>query len=135
MHKLGALTLFLLNLDLFAAENMESFVDDLTVIPAGRPGTAGQIVVCEMDYTAVFYIERYPHQANPAEILIAQISAWLLQNDQDRTAGYNFPVTVDVLDASTADLELRIPFHEIVTASAQTGGELTFNNLAYSIDA
>lgn len=135
MTKISALTVFLLNLDLFAAENMESFVDDLTVIPAGRPGTAGQIVVCEMDYTAVFYIERYPHRANPAEILIAQISAWLLQNDQDRTAGYTFPVTVDVLDASTADLELRIPFHEIVTASAQPGGALTFNNLAYSIDA
>ena len=135
MTKLTALTSFLLNLNLFAAEQMESLVDDLTIVPACRDAVAGQIVVCEMDYTAAFYIERYPHAAVPAPLLFAQISAWLLQHDTDRHFGFNYPVTVDVLDASTADLEIRIPFHEIVTATQHPSGEILFNSQRYTLDA
>ena len=135
MKQLTALTSFLLNLNLFAAEQLESFVDDLTIMPACRAAVAGQIVVCEMDYTAAFYIERYPHATHRAELLVAQISAWLLQNDSNRHGGFQFPVVVDVLDDSTADLEIRIPFHEIVTATQNTSGEILFNSQRYTLDA
>lgn len=135
MIQLTALTSFLLNLNLFAAEQLESFVDDLTILPACRSAVAGQIVVCEMDYTAAFYIERYPHATHRAELLVAQISAWLLQNDSNRHFGFQFPVVVDVLDDSTADLEIRIPFHEIVTATQHPSGEILFNSQRYTLDA
>ena len=134
MTKLTALTAFLLNLNLFAAENMESFVDDLTVLPAGRnTATNGTIVVCEMDYTAVLFIERYPHASVPAPLLFAQISAWLLQNDPDRTEANTFPVTVDILDDATADLEIRIPFTEIITAEEDTGGPIDIGGTRYAL--
>ena len=135
MIQLTALTSFLLNLNLFAAEQLESFVDDLTILPACRDAVAGQIVVCEMDYTAAFYIERYPHATHRAELLVAQISAWLLQNDSNRHVGFQFPVVVDVLDDSTADLEIRIPFHETVTATQHPSGEILFNSQRYTLDA
>lgn len=135
MKQLSALTAFLLNLELFAAEQLESFVDDLTILPACRDAVAGQIVVCEMDYTAAFYIERYPHATHRAELLVAQIGAWLLQNDSNRHGGFQFPVVVDVLDASTADLEIRIPFHEVVTATQHPSGEILFNSQRYTLDA
>ena len=135
MIQLTALTSFLLNLNLFAAEQLESFVDDLTIMPACRSAVAGQIVLCEMDYTAAFYIERYPHATHRAELLVAQISAWLLQNDSNRHFGFQFPVVVDVLDDSTADLEIRIPFHEVVTATEHPSGELLFNSQRYTLDA
>jgi hypothetical protein len=135
MTKLTALTTFLLNLNLFAAEQLESFVDDLTIMPACRTAAAGQIVVCEMDYTAAFYIERFPHGSTPAPLLFAQISAWLLQNDPDRHAGFDFPVNVDILDDSTADLEIRIGFHETSTATQHPSGDILFNGQGYVLDA
>lgn len=136
MTKLSALTTFLLNLELFAAEQLESLVDDLTILPACRASSvAGQIVVCEMDYTAAFYIERYPHATHRAELLVAQISAWLLQNDSNRSGGFVFPVVVDVLDAATADLEIRIPFHELVTATQALDGPILFDSQRYTLDA
>lgn len=136
MTKLSALTTFLLNLNLFAAEQLDAFVDDLNVIPSGRStATAGQIVACEMDYTAVIYIERYPHAANPAQHLMAQISAWLLDNDGERTTGYQYPINVDILDAATADLEIRIPFHEVVTAHTDIAGAMTLNGTRYTVNA
>jgi hypothetical protein len=134
MNKLTALTTFLLNLNLFAAEQLESFVDDLTIMPACRTAAAGQIVVCEMDYTAAFYIERFPHGSTPAPLFFAQISAWLVQNDPDRTDANDFPVTVDILDDSTADLEIRIPFTELVTASETVDGPIAFKTKRYTLD-
>lgn len=134
MIKITALTTFLLNLNLFAAEQLESFVDDLTILPAGRnTAAAGRIVVCEMDYTAALYIERFPHGQIPAALLFAQISAWLLQNDPDRTESNAFPVTVDILDEQTADLEIRIPFTEIVYADADSGGPIDIMGTRYAL--
>lgn len=136
MTKHAALVAFLQNLNLFAAEQLDPFVDDLTILPAARAtATAGQIVVCEMDYTAVYYIERYPHQQNPAALLVAQISAWLLDNDTDRVGSYQFPVNVEVLDDATADLEIRIAFHELVTAHSDAVGAITVASQRYTLDA
>ena len=136
MVKHATLVSFLLNLNLFAAEQLDPFVDDMTISPAGRPGTAaGQIVICEMDYTAVLFIERYPHAAQPVPLLLAQISAWLKTNDPDRQQGFQFPINVDVLDDATADLEIRIVFHELVTATTNASGAIMLNGSRYALDA
>ena len=135
MKKHAALVSFVLNLDLFAAEQVESFIDDLTIHPAGRAtGTAGKIAVCEMDYTSTINIERYPHKAKPAHWLFGQLSAWLIDNDDDRTEGYEFTVDVEILDDDTADVEIRIEFSEIVTASENPAGALLLTGDRYRFD-
>ena len=134
MNKIAALCSYLINLNLFAAEQMDSFVDDMTVIPALRPsGVFGQIVVCENDYTAVFFIERYPHKDKPVTQLLAHISQWLMQHDSERLT-YEYPITVFVLDDNTADLEIKISFREKVTATANQNGDLLIKGVRYSVD-
>lgn len=134
MIKLSALTTFLLNLDLFAAEQLEAVVDDLVIVPGGHPSPGvTNIKVCGMDYTAVIFIERYPHKQVSANVLFAQVAAWLLDNDNERT-DYTFPVNVDVIDAETADIEIRLTFREYITATQQSGGNLLFNGIGFQID-
>ncbi len=138
MIKHSALVSFLTLLDYFDAGNMDSFVDDLTVIPAGRGTDAtGQIVVCEMEYTGVYGIADYPHVQIPVQRLLAQISAWLLDHDTDRTTAFDFSVNVETnpSDDRKADLEIRSPFREAVTASADAGGELALAGEHYDVDA
>jgi hypothetical protein len=67
-------------------------------------------------------------------VLFAQVAAWLLDNDNERT-DYTFPVNVEVIDAATADIEIRLTFREYITATKQSGGSLMFNGMEFSIDA
>ena len=134
MQKIAALHSFLAGLNLVAAEQIDSAVDDLTIIPSGRrAATAGQITIAEQHYTASFFIERYPHGQVPAELLFAQISAWLLQNDTGRTEPIEFPVIVDVLDAQTANLEFGIPFTEEITGIPFSSGPVVINSTHYKL--
>jgi hypothetical protein len=135
MNKIAALCSYLINLNLFAAEQMDSFVDDMEVIPSGRKTTvSGQIVVFETDYNAVFFIERYQHKDKPVTILLAHISAWLRSNDMERL-DFNFPINVEILDDYTADLEIKISFREQTTATEHSNGTLMFNQVRYKLDA
>lgn len=134
MNKIADLHRFIIELDLFAAEQMDSDVDGLVVSPSGRDTTVpGQIVVAEVDYTAVFFIERYPHGQVGANVLLAQIAAWLLENDTERTEPINFAVTTDVADAQIADIEFSIPFAETVLAQESAEGEVTLNGTRYAL--
>lgn len=134
MQKIAALHSFIAGLNLVAAEQIDSAVDDLTLIPSGRPADiAGQLVIAEKHYTASFFIERYPHGKVSEDQLFAQISAWLLANDTGRLEPVEFEMIVDVLDAQTANLEFGIPFTELVTAIPDTAGNLIINGVKYKL--
>lgn len=134
MKKLADLHAFIIGLDLFAAEQMDSYVDDLRIVPAGRPnGTTGQIILTEKHYTATFSIERYPHGEVSADILFAQISAWLLENDTTRNDPIEFPMIVDVLDTETANLEFGVVFEEWIIAAESVNGAITVNGKKYAL--
>lgn len=133
MKKIAALHEFIANLDLFAAEQMDSYVDDLVITPTCYPTGAGEIVVAEQDYTASFFIERYPHGRTSASVLIAHISAWLLDNDTNRTEGTEFPMILDVLDTETANLEFGIKFNELILARPDAGGTLSLKGVRYAL--
>ena len=134
MQKIAALHAFIAGLNLVAAEQIDSAVDDLSIIPSGRPAViAGQLIIAEQHYTASFFIERYPHGQIPAELLFAQISAWLLQNDTGRLEPVEFPMIVDVLDAQTANLEFGIPFTELVTGIPDPAGSIVINGSGYRL--
>jgi hypothetical protein len=130
--KIKALHSFLVGLDLFAAEQMDSCVDMLTITPACRPHVvAGQLVAAEMDYTATFNIARYPHSEVPPELLFAQMSVWALQNDPNRLEPLFFEINIDVLDTQTADIEFAIKFNELVLMKEHVGGGIVFKDRAY----
>ena len=132
MTKISQLHQFILNLNLFAAEQMDSFIDDLTVTPACRPTSiAGELLIAEKDYTATFFIERYPHGLVSADQLIAHICTWLIENDPNRLKPVIFDIVVDVLDSATANLEFRVVFYEQILATETPGGSLQYQNGGY----
>lgn len=134
MQKIAALHTFLAGLNLVAAEQIDSAVDDLTIIPSGRPAaTAGQIIIAEKHYTASFFIERYPHGQVSEDQLFAQLSAWLLTNDTGRLEPVEFEMIVDVLDAQVANLEFGIPFTELVTLIPFATGPIVINGSHYKL--
>jgi len=134
MQKLAALHAFIENLNLFAAEQMESVADEVVITPACRgTGVQGEIVVLEKKYDAVFFIERYPHGKVSEDILLANISIWLLENDADRQESMTFELNVEVLDNQTANIEFAIAFDEQVLANESVGGALVFLSKEYQL--
>ncbi len=132
MKKIAELHSYLLTLDLFAAEQLFSEVDDLTITPAYYPD-GDNVIVCEQSYTAMFFIERYAHAKVSADVLFAHISRWLMENDTGSTAPLPFSVIVDVLDHKTANLEFGIPFNENISAVADVEGALLINSVRYAL--
>ncbi|POZ49898.1 phage tail protein [Methylovulum psychrotolerans] len=134
MIKIGQLHTFLQGLNFVAAEQIDSWVDDLQIIPSGRnTGVPGRIIVCENHYTATFFIERYPHGRINESILTASISCWLMENSGDSLDKFEFPIILDVLDAQVANVEFGIPFREFVYAQEDEAGPLVFNSKTYSL--
>jgi P2 phage tail completion protein R (GpR) len=134
MQKITDLHTFIANLNLVAAEQIDSAVDDLSIIPSGRPAAvAGQLVIAEKHYTASFFIERYPHGKVSEDQLLAQISAWLLANDTGRLEPVGFDMIIDVLDAQTANLEFGIPFTELITCTPYATGAIVVNGVKYKL--
>jgi hypothetical protein len=132
MIKIAALHAFIEALNLVDSGQIFSDVDDLEIRPCGRGnGLAGQLIMSEKHYTATFYIERYPHGQIGEDVLFDNISAWLIDNDSNRTEGFNFPVVVDVLDESVADIEFRISFLERSTVVEDVDGPITFDGVRY----
>ena len=84
MKKLADLTTFLTELNLVAAENIFSYVDEPKIIPSGSYLSTDSIILYRLDYTATINIERYPHKIHAAELLFGHVSAWLMDNDDDR---------------------------------------------------
>jgi hypothetical protein len=140
MKKLQALHQFIVDLNLVADNDVDSYVDKLEVIPAGRPSLddPAQIILSTCKYSANFYISGYPFNRHPVELLVGQLSAWLLEYDDRRLDSNQFSVNVDVFDengnvADVANLEIELELDEIVTITRDDGGTILFNNLSYSL--
>ena len=137
MLKLQLLTAFLINLDLVAAENIDSWVEDPRIVPSGSivSGAAEGIILFRQEYDAVFSIERYPHQRHHVNELFGQVCAWLIENDADREEIAQPNIDVDILDDETADIEITISFTEDVTAIKDPAGLIVVGGETYSLGA
>ena len=93
----------------------------------------GQIVVAEKHYVAGFEIERYPHGSVSEDLLISQVSAWLLENDTDRLDPIDFQFVVEAMDEQVADVELSIDFTEYVKAAEDPNGKITIQGKTYTL--
>jgi hypothetical protein len=140
MRQLAELTALLINLDLVAAENIESVADEPKIIPSGKIATldtglnAPGIVLYRQTYTAVFNIDDYPFKEHPIEELFGQISAYLLENGNGTDDIPQPETNVDVLDNDTANIEMRIKFEQDVCAVEDAvAGTITIKNKTYRV--
>lgn len=133
MIKIKQLTAFLINLDLVAAESIESFVDDPKIIPSGKMISHDSIVLYRQEYTASFFIDDYPHQEHPAELLFGHFCAWLINNDSDRKEIAEPKIDVEILDNGAANIEVSIDFEEDVLAIADPAGPIELKGMHYRI--
>jgi hypothetical protein len=135
MKQLAAITEFLLGLNLVAAEQIDSWVEDPEIVPAGTVTTRDALVIYRQNYTAVIAIERYPHRVHPAELLFAHISAWLIEHDGDRFDNQDAKITTDVeiMDDDTADITISIDFSEEVEVVQDPGGPIYLNGFHWRL--
>lgn len=135
MKQLSAITNFLVELNLVAAEQIDSWVENPQVIVTGTFKGANSLVIHQQKYTALIAIERYPHRKIPVELLLAQISAWLIENDGERADYEDAKITTDVeiMDDETADIEIGIDFIEEVEIVEYPGGPIQLNGKRYQL--
>lgn len=132
MVKLQQLTAYLVQQNLVAAEQFDSWVENPQIVPCGNVHGNG-IVLYRQTYDAVISIERYPHQTHPAELLFGLVCAWLMTHDADRDEIAAPNTDVDVLDDSTADIEISISFEEDITAVEDPAGQIELDGVRYRL--
>lgn len=137
MKKIAALHGYLAGLNLVEPNKLDSWVEDMQVFPAGRNDDSdtqnGLKIICTESYTAQFRIDDYPHKHKPVQKLFAHISAWLLENDVDRTTPFEFPVNPEVLDAEIALIEFAIAFEEKTLVTLDPHGDISLNGKRYKL--
>ena len=107
MNRLQLITAFLLSLDLFAAEQLDSYAENIELVPSGKSEGNG-IVLAWLEYDATVNIERF---AQNADVLMAHLTIWLMNNDaldDDNTPRLD----VELLDDNMVDVELTVHFKE-----------------------
>ncbi|MGZ5620561.1 MAG: phage tail protein [Methylobacter sp.] len=139
MRQLAELTALLINLDLVAAENIESVADEPKIIPSGRTVTlptaanAPGIVLYRQTYTAVINIDDYPFSEHPVEELFGQICAYLLEHGNGTDQIPQPETNVDVLDNDTANIEVQIKFEQDVYGIEDAAGTILLKGKKYKV--
>lgn len=136
MNKIKQLHRFLVELDMVRAERIQSFVDEPKFIPSGKivnHGAEPAILLCRQEYTATFNIDEFPHKKHSPLLLFAQVSAWLLENDTERTDIAEPETNVEVIDNNSANVEFSIIFTEDVYGAEDPAGPLQLNGKRYRL--
>lgn len=134
MVKLGQLRAFLVGLNLVAAENIDSWAENIQFRGVFKDLGNG-MVLFRQEYDAVISIERFPHERHPVEMLFGQVCAWLIDSDPEREdQGAGQPtVDADILGNGMADLDITIPFVEDVEAVPDENGPIIINGQKYAL--
>lgn len=138
MKQLAAITEFLVGLDLVAAEQIESWVENPRIVPSATiKSSTGGLVIYQQTYTAVIAIERFPHKTIPVERLFAHVSAWLIDNDNPDRFDHEdarIETDVEIMDDETADIEISIDFIEEVEIFKRPGGPIRLNGEDWDLE-
>lgn len=120
MIKLQALTAYLIERQLVAAEQLDSWTDQVQLELDWKPDTKG-MHMGDMNYSATIVLERFAD--NPAR-LMALVGSWLENNDEDRDG---LPATVfdiTMLDNDLADVDIKLQFSEPQYLTEDPDGEI-----------
>lgn len=120
MIKLQALTAYLIERQLVAPEQLDSWTDQVQLELIWKPDTKG-MHMGDMNYSATIVLERFAD--NPAR-LMALVGSWLENKDEDREG---LPVTVfdiTMLDNDLADVDIKLQFSEPQYLTEDPDGEI-----------
>ena len=120
MIKLKALTQYLLERQLVAPEQLDSWTDQVQVELVWKPDTEG-MHMGDMNYGATITIERFAD--HPAR-LFALVGSWLETHDQDRDGLPNVVFDVVMLDNDLADVDIKVQFTEAQYLAEDPAGEI-----------
>lgn len=131
LEKMQALATHLKSQNLFAAEQFDYWMENGTSeYTCKRHGNG--FVISRFRYDAVLSVERY---SQSADLFLALLSVWLMDNDCERDQ-LELPmpeVDVTALDDQLVDLEVKITFDEQVMIVPDDEGQIVFNGNRYSI--
>lgn len=120
MIKLRALTQYLLERELVAQEQLDSWTDQVEVELIWKPDTQG-MHMGDMNYQVTIAIERFGD--HPAR-LFALVGSWLETNDQDRDGLPNPVFDVVMLDKDYCDIDIKLSFTEAQYLAEDLNGEI-----------
>ena len=120
MIKLQALTAYLIERQLVAPEQLDSWTDQVQLELVWKPDTNG-MHMGDMNYTATIVLERF---ADHPGRLMALVGSWLETNDDDRDdlAAVQFDITM--LDDDLADVDIKLEFSEPQYLAEDPDGEI-----------
>ena len=132
--KLANLTDYLIGLEFVPRENLESWVDLCTVIPASV-NVGHYYELCRLHHRCTLLIERY---TGDSRLITAWIASWLKDHDSDRDND-RLPdpdIDIEALDASGTqwDVDVSIEFIEpVLIQPDETNGIITWNGSKWSL--
>lgn len=122
MIKLQALTAYLLERQLVAAEQLDSWTEQVTLELVWKPDVGG-MHMANMRYRAAIMLERFAD--HPAR-LMALVGSWLENHDPDRDR-HELPAplfAVEMLDSDLADVDITLEFVEPQYLAEDPAGEI-----------
>lgn len=120
MIKLQTLTRYLLDRNLVAPEQLDSWTDQVQLELIWKPDVQG-MHMGDMNYSATIVIERFAD--HPAR-LMALVGSWLENHDQDRDGLPSVVFDVTMLDNDLADVDVKLQFSEPQYLTEDPAGEI-----------
>jgi hypothetical protein len=118
--KLQALTAYLIERQLVAPEQLDSWTDQVNLELVWKPDTKG-MHMGDMNYSATIVLERFAD--NPAR-LMALVGSWLENNDEDRDGLAATVFDITMLDNDLADVDIKLQFSEPQYLAEDPDGEI-----------
>lgn len=131
LEKMMALADFLRGQGLFAAEQLDYWMENGTAEYAGKRQGDG-LVLCRFRYDAVLSVERY---GQSADLFLALLSIWLMEHDCEREHDELPMPSIDVtpLNDHLADIEVTVNFIEDITLVPDATGAIAFNGQQWRV--
>ena len=131
--KLQQLTSLLLSKRLSRKEDIDSWVDRCSIVPEAR--AMGEYAeICQQQSNCTLFIERF---SGDAREIMAQVTAWLQENDDNRERFKLADPEIDVtpLDKSgkSHDVEISLEFYDPVMVRLDTDGDIHWQGLRWSL--
>ena len=120
MIKLQTLTRYLLDRNLVAPEQLDSWTDQVQLELIWKPDVQG-MRMGDMNYSATIVLERFAD--NPAR-LMALVGSWLENNDEDRDGLTATVFDITMLDNDLADVDIKLQFSEPQYLTEDPTGEI-----------
>ncbi len=128
MIKLQALTAYLIERQLVAPEQLDSWTDQVQLELIWKPDEKG-MHMGDMNYGATIALERFAD--NPAR-LMALVGSWLDNHDEDRDGLPQTVFDITMLDDDLADVDIKLQFSEPQYLTEDPAGEIVTQGKTWS---